>query len=336
MTALALALLLWQPVQAETLSARALEAAQKQRFEEAEKLWKQALSLSPQLFSAAFNLGYLYATRGRHADAEPFLAAAVRARPGDFNARFLLGSTLAQLGRTDDALRQWREAIALQPANYKLMLVMAVEYGKGRYFREAAAIAERALAIKDDNPDAHLVAIKSWQDAGDHPAALRAAARFVRRFPEHPRARFEYGYELYRAGRPADSLPWIEKAMLASPDYEEPFFFYGETLMKEGRTGEAIAPLRRAIALKPGYMAARTTLARALMSLGRLEEAKSEMLRAIETDPRHPQPHLILSQIYFRLGDEAAAAREKEISLTLRRENPEAMEAPQTRPFPAR
>jgi hypothetical protein len=55
---------------------------------------------------------------------------------------------------------------------------------------------------------------------------------------------------------------------------------------------------------------------------------------SIGVDPRHPQPHLMLSQVYFRLGREEDARREKELSLRLRRENPTVLEAVQGRQFP--
>ena len=58
------------------------------------------------------------------------------------------------------------------------------------------------------------------------------------------------------------------------------------------------------------------------------------MNETVALDPKHPQPHLLLSQIYFRMGDEAKAKDEKEISLRLRRENPTILEAVQGRPFP--
>jgi hypothetical protein len=54
----------------------------------------------------------------------------------------------------------------------------------------------------------------------------------------------------------------------------------------------------------------------------------------VALDPKHPQPHLLLSQIFFRMGDEAKAKAEKDISLRLRRENPTILEAAQGRPFP--
>jgi Tfp pilus assembly protein PilF len=92
--------------------------------------------------------------------------------------------------------------------------------------------------------------------------------------------------------------------------------------------------LRKAIENRRDYVPARVVLARALMNLQKWDEALSELKETVQLDPRHPQPHLLLSQIYFRLGDEAKAKVEKETSLRLRRENPTILEALQARPFP--
>jgi len=330
----ALLLLLGQSQDAEALSDKALELARLSRFAEAEKLWQQALALSPNHFSSAYNLGFLYYSGKQYDRAEPVLSRATRANPKDFNAHYILGATLSQLGRSEDALREWRRALALQPDHVKLMQIMAVEYGKGRYFREAAQIAERALGLQTGDHSLYLVAIKSYQDANDHPAALRVATRMIAKFPDSARSNFEYGYELHRAGRREDALPFLKKAMETDQSYEEPFFFYGEVLLEEGRHAEALPPLRKAVELRQDYMAAWVALARALMGLEHYEEAKSELLRAIEVNHRHPLPHLFLSQLYFRLGREELAIQEKELSLRLRRENPEAMESAQSRPFP--
>jgi hypothetical protein len=42
----------------------------------------------------------------------------------------------------------------------------------------------------------------------------------------------------------------------------------------------------------------------------------------------------LLSRVYFRLGDEPHATKEKDTSLRLRRENPTLLEAVQGRQFP--
>jgi protein O-GlcNAc transferase len=325
--------LLWFFEDPEALSSKALELAQQQRTDEAEKLWKQALSQQPNLFSAAFNLGYLHYSRKDYAAAEPFLLKAADLSPENFNVRYVAGACLSQLGRIDEALEHWRAALALKPDHVKLMQIMAVEYGKGRYFRDAADVAQRALSIQQADPAIYLLAIKAWQDAAEHGAALKIAEQLIQRFPELPRANFEYGFLLHLTGRTDEGVPFLKKAMSADPPWEEPFFFYGEILIHQNRASESLAFLRRAIELRPGYMAARVTLARALMGLGKNDEAKDELQKAVQQDPRHPQPRLLLSQLYFRLGDENAAAREKAASLKLRRENPQAMEPQQGRSF---
>jgi tetratricopeptide (TPR) repeat protein len=105
-------------------------------------------------------------------------------------------------------------------------------------------------------------------------------------------------------------------------------------MQQHGRYEQAIPFLQRAISIRTDYIPARIALVKALMGLKRWEEAISELDQAVRLDPRHPQPHLLLSQVYFRLGDEERARKEKELSLKLRRENPTLLEAVQGRNFP--
>jgi len=122
--------------------------------------------------------------------------------------------------------------------------------------------------------------------------------------------------------------------MTLDPSYEEPPYFYGDLMQQHGRYDDAIRFLERAISIRTDYVPARVALARALIGLKKWEQAIKELDEAVRLDPRHPQPHLLLSQIYFRLGDEERARKEKELSLKLRRENPNLLEAVQGRDFP--
>lgn len=105
--------------------------------------------------------------------------------------------------------------------------------------------------------------------------------------------------------------------------------------MKQDRFAEALGPLRASLRIKPDYAGACVALGKALMGMEKYGEAVDELLKCIVRNPNHPQPHLLLSQVYFRMGDEERAQNEKDISLRLRRQHPEMMEPPQTRPFPA-
>lgn len=317
-----------------TMNEAANKLAIERRYDEAEKLWKQAIAASPDFFPALFNLGFMYVSRSQWDQAETFLSRAARVQPGDFNVHYVLGTALVNLGNREAGLVEWRAALEIEPRNFKLMQIMAVEYSQGRYFKEAANLARRVLELRSDDANAYFIAIKACQDAGDS-AAMEIARRAAEKFPESSRANFEYGYHLQKAGGAAKALAYLKKAMAADSNYEEPFFFYGDSLLEENRNEEAIGYLRTAIRIRPDYVVASVAMAKALMRLERYDEAVKELERIIGLSPKYPQPHLLLSQIYFRMGDEARAQTEKEVSLRLRREDPTMTEVAQGRPFPA-
>jgi predicted Zn-dependent protease len=314
----------------DALSEAATKLATEKRYDEAVALWNQALAASPGHFPSLFNLGYTYFTLGRFDEAAPLLARAARLRPADFNVHYVLGSALVSAGRRELGLAEWNRALALQPNHRKLMQLMAIEYTNGQYFRDACEIARRAVG---DDLNGHLIAIKACQDARD-PSTLALSRQAVARFPDSARTNFEYGFELQRIGQRDESVPYLRKAMQADPAYEEPFFFYGDLLVRDEQYSQAIDYLRTALRNRPDYVAACVSLARALMGLERYKQAVEELESWAARSPKHPQPHLLLSQLYFITGDEDRARSEKELSLRLRRENPAIMEALQARPFP--
>jgi tetratricopeptide (TPR) repeat protein len=316
------------------LSEAATKLAQEKRYPEAAELWRKAAAINPRFFPALFNLGFYYYSAGRFEEAVPWLERGAAVQEDDFNTRYVLGAAFSRLGRPDAALRQWRVAQRLRPGNSRLLQMMSVEYGKGRYFNEAAATARLALERSPEDQNLYYIAIKALQDAGDAGGAAEIAARAVKKFPSSARASFEHGFHLQKLGKVEEAMAFLRTAMKLDPSYEEPPFFMGDLLVKLGKTEEAIPYLRTAIRNRNDYVPARVLLARALMKLERWEEALSELNATVALDPKHPQPHLLLSQIYFRLGDEERARKARETSLELRRRNPELLEAVQGRPFP--
>lgn len=330
---LVLALLVAPGPDAETLDQQAQALAAQKRYTEAEKLWQSALTIDPKFFPALFNLGYLYYSQGRFKDASGPLQEAANVNLQDFNSRYLLGATLSKLKDTDGALRAWRSALRLRPNYAKLLALLIVEYGKGRYFNEAADAARELLKLDPGDENTYYLAIKALADAGDTSAAQAVAGKAVERFPASARANFEYGFHLAKSGRTEEAIKYLKKSMDADPKYEEPPYFLGEVLFDLGKTEEAVPLLRQAIANRNDYVPARVLLSRALIKLGRWDEALTELQHTIEMEPSHPQPHLLLSQVLFRRGDEAGARQERELSLKLRREHPESVEALQGRRF---
>lgn len=320
---------------ADPLSEQAIAAAQSGDLSNAARLWTEAIAKDPKHFPSLFNLGLMFHRQKRQAEAAPLLDRAAAIQPG-YQVHLIRGQNFQQLERREDAIRAWRAALTFQPKNVKLMQVLSVEYTRGRYFHEAAAIARQAIAITPDDVNLYFLAIKAFQDAGDHNAAAALAAQASTRFPQSGRAQFEHGYYLQKKGDTGAALPFLKKAMALDPGYEEPFFFYGDLLVKQGRFEEALDPLRKALALRPEYSPARVALARALSRIDKLPDAIAELEQAALLDPRNAQPWVLLAQLYFKQGNEEKARHARETSLRLRRENPEVLEAAQARPFPAK
>ncbi|BDC49053.1 hypothetical protein F183_A13690 [Bryobacterales bacterium F-183] len=318
----------------DELASQAQELAMRKQYDQAIGLWQKALQQNPKHFPSLFNLGLTYFNLKRPADAVPVLERAAAVNPKDFNTRYLLGASYSQVNRVDDAIRAWRAARVIPSSHPRMLLeLLIVEYGKGRYFNEAAEVAKQLLRDKAGEPNAYFLAIKAFQDAGDFDSGEAAAAEAVKRFPDLPRANFEHAFYLQKRGAMEDAIGYLRKAIALDSKYEEPPFFLGDLLVKQGKNEEALGFLRQSIACRADYIPARVLLSRALMNLERWEEAIAELRTTIEMDPKHPQPHLMLSQIYFRQGDEAKAKVERELSLRLRRENPTILEAAQGRPF---
>ena len=119
-------------------------------------------------------------------------------------------------------LQAWRRALGVKPDQFQLMQVMAVEYGKGRYHREAADIAMRALQLRPDVEALFYMAIHACREAGDLSAGLELASSASKRYPNSARANFEYAWHLQKDGRFEEALPFLRRAIEIDPTYEEP------------------------------------------------------------------------------------------------------------------
>jgi Flp pilus assembly protein TadD len=279
-------------------------------------------------------VGFPAGRAGQDGEAAEWLRRAVAANPRDFNSAYLLGTVLARRNDTDAALRAWRGALALQPGNRKLMQVMSVEYSKGRYFAEAARMAEAALQLAPEELALYLVAIKARQDAGQHEEAFALARRALAKFPASARANFEVGFHLHKLGRWDEAMPYFEKAIAGEAGYEEPHYFRGDVLLRREDFDGAAGAFRTALEKRADYTVARLGLARALMAQGKLAGAVAELQEATRRDEGNAQPYLLLSQALFRMGKAEEARVAKETSQRLRTARPEAMNVPQARPFP--
>jgi tetratricopeptide (TPR) repeat protein len=107
----------------------------------AEKEYRAALALRPDLRGVHLALGELYLGSGDYSTAEEEFRAEVRLTPGSAAAACKLGSVLLNLGRTQQALAELKRANALQPDMPETLLELA----KASFAADDSATAERLL-----------------------------------------------------------------------------------------------------------------------------------------------------------------------------------------------
>jgi arylsulfatase A-like enzyme/predicted Zn-dependent protease len=120
------------------------------RYDEADKVLREAVQLRPDVPRGQYNLALVQEQRGNAAGARAAYEAEVAANPKNYGAQFNLGRILAKEGRPSDAARRFRASIEARP-----------EFAEG-----------------------YLYLAKALLDLGDLPAAEQAATQGLSRRPE--------------------------------------------------------------------------------------------------------------------------------------------------------
>ncbi|MEP6621543.1 MAG: protein kinase [bacterium] len=115
----------------------------------------------------------------------------------------------------------------------------------------ARAAAERAVALDDALPEAHLALGHVLTEAFEWKQAEAELRRAVALDPNRAEILFRLGFMLLTSGRVHESIAAFEQAKNADPLYSMPTVYLGFSLAIAGRKAEGVAEAQRAIDLDP-------------------------------------------------------------------------------------
>ena len=121
------------------------------KYDESEKLMREAVELFPNDFSVNLILGLSLAQGGNPKDAEPYLSKAVQLNSGDLTALSAYAFALSQLGREEEAIEYLKNALKLQPDDVNLMGQLGLSYNNIGMLAESDSVYEKALSIDPNN-----------------------------------------------------------------------------------------------------------------------------------------------------------------------------------------
>lgn len=148
-----------------------------------------------------------------------------------------------------DDLRPDQPPVAEEDRRFLLSLILPIlKKGRDSLFDEAFADF-RALPVKDADGYGSLALV--LEQLGDLEGALEASLMTVKAEPTNPGYLNNHCYILVRAGRPAEGLPYCEKAVQGAPQVAAVRHSLAAALAGVGRCEEAEAALTEARRLDP-------------------------------------------------------------------------------------
>jgi tetratricopeptide (TPR) repeat protein len=127
------------------------------------------------------------------------------------------------------------------------------------------------------------------------------------------------------AGRPAEALATVDRALIRAPANGELLQARGALLLRSGRTAEARTALERARAADPGNLLVRVDLATVYRTQGDLAAAAAEAAEAVRRHPRAAEAHVAAGLVAGAAGREEEAGRHFRAALERRADHPDAL-----------
>jgi len=97
------------------------------------KLYRQALSINPELMSALTNLAYLYTETNRIEEAMELIIQTLEINPNYANSHFALGYIYRYAGMNDEAIIEMKKAVTIDPKDIGFRTLANTYAGIGRY-----------------------------------------------------------------------------------------------------------------------------------------------------------------------------------------------------------
>ena len=307
--------------QVARLVAEGVTALERDDVPAAQRLFQQALALSPNDVTAHTYLGVLADRAGNLPEAERHFAAAATTDPRSSSARNNYGAILVKLGHSREAAAQFEASLRLDRNQTNALVNLAqirLSGGKTDDLRTAGELFSRAYALAPDGEVARALVVialrlndresaaRQYQEYSAHLSDLSSPANTAA-------SRAELGAALLEAGLAKEAITELNAAVSAEPSNTDTIVRLAKAYValndipSAGRTLEAA--VARGLDTAPVY----ALLASVYEKSGHIENAIPAMRLAIQRDPQSETYRFAYGMLLTSaLAPEAAVIRLKE------------------------
>ncbi|XP_074660010.1 protein O-mannosyl-transferase TMTC3-like isoform X2 [Tubulanus polymorphus] len=260
------------------------------RLEEANTLYKQAISMRADWIQAYINRGDVLLKLNRTLEAQQQYETALRYEPDNSDVHYNLGVVFLEQGRTQEAIKCFEEALRFDPEHKQTLFNSAVliqETGDPR-MRPAAYKRLNKLVEKDPN-DAKLY-FNLGMLATDDKKLNDAEFYFkkaVQLKPDFRSALFNLALLLNNdVKRPMDAVPYLKQLLKYYPDHTKGLILMGDiniNILKDIKAAEE--NFKQILQNDPGNVQANHNLCVVFFEQGQLSKAEKCLTHALRLAP---------------------------------------------------
>jgi Flp pilus assembly protein TadD len=207
-----------------------------------------------------FKIGDSLRDAGRLDESIVLYRQALSLRPDLSGAHGSLGCVLQQKGRFEEAIAAYSHALALSPASPQICNNMGSALRAIGRFDEAIACYRKALALRQEFSEAWYNMGIALQDQGNLAEAIDAYQRAIALRPADTEAHCRLGSALHSNGKLEEAIISYRHALSLRPDFAASQFNLANALRDQGKREEAIAAYRQTLAIKSDFVEAQNNL----------------------------------------------------------------------------
>lgn len=259
-------------------------AHQTGRFDHAEALCQQLLSLNKRDLGAMMLLGVVLAKLGQMEEAIPWLRQVSQADPKNFIVLNWLGMIHRELGQSDAAVQFGERAVKLKSDDPDIVSNLGLAYFETRHYANAVECFRRAIKLRPNHSHYYLNLGIALRQTGHDQEALNAITKAVDLEPSVLGWTKVADLNL-TLGATKAAIEAANEGLKIAPDSAELHLLMGQAYSELGQDDQSNVHFERAATLDPGCEAVHIQRALSLQSQGKFDEAAEQFEKALEIKP---------------------------------------------------
>ncbi len=307
--------LLITPDDPEILKALGVVCQEQGKFNESIEAFNQILERAPQYPGVNSLLGASYYSINQFDKTIEVTQKELSGNPKDAQARYYLALALTATDRLLEAIQQLERLAADDPQNLPVLYQLVVDY--------KAATQKAGLRLAKAAPDSeftHAMKAETLSDGGRLDDAILEFKEVLRISPEFPGVHFALGELYWRKQDTEHAMGELKLALQEDPNQPLAHYYVGDMLVDQRKFQEAIPHLKISLSVYPQLTRAHFLMGKSYAGTGQTQLALEEYNEALKLDPNYKEVHFQLYQLYARLGDKEKSQEHLRISERLTRE----------------